>query len=582
MRADGRATRDHLAGLLWSEDESRAARHNLRQALLELRRELGPVGAELIRAGRDDIGLDKTAFEVDVLAFEKLAWSTNPADHARAVSLCDGAFLDGLAGPSRPFEDWLVAVRERLRLLALPVFEKFAAAETTGGQDAVAAARRLLAVDPLDEAAQRLLLRTLATRLSREAALVEADRITAQLQSEFAASPEPETLTLIASIRDGRLRPIGGDGGVPARALPAAPARARPVLSLPSWQTPRPIRAAVIDKRTLETQGVYAVVVLPFASSGESPAPLAGELAEALSDDLICDLSHTQALRVISSHTANSYGGAGTDLAALDAELGVHYAIEGSLRAEGDLIRVNLGLTDVRTRLRIWSETVATPGAEYLANRQAIARGLAYRIFSRVLTEQAELVPDFLGDPAIEHLIAKGWAAQIQIGLTGFGLEAGAHFERVLAREPDNLAAMIGLGGFKAMKVITFTADDPEATLNEAEPLLRRAIERNPYAAIAHHYLGLVEKARGRAAESVAALNRAVEINPSFAPAYGALANMLGRMGQPQAGIEHALYALRLSPRDASAGIWWLFAGEIQLELGQDDLALGGSAARSP
>jgi len=595
LKSNHSATRAHIASFLWDEDSPDAARQSLRQALLELRRELAGLGTSVIHADRTTIALDG-AIRTDVADFERLALSANPADHPRAVALYDGVLLEGVAGPNRASEDWLNAERDRLHLLAVPVFQKFATAVATTDADAVTAVRRLAAMDPLDEAAQRLLLRVLATRQSRDAALAEAERFTRTLRAELDAAPDTETNRLIAAIRDRTLTGL---------AIPRAPARppsgpqssgpkssgpqssglqssgaspSRPILRLPaspaSWQPPARRTSSGIDRQALAAQGIYAVIVLPFASFPGPDEAADRHLAQVLTDDLIGDLSHTASLRVISRATSSLYGGKALDIAAIGAELGVHYAVEGSVRSTGDEVRINVSLIDVPSRLGVWSESITPSRAEYHAQQRVITRGLAYRLFSHVLADQAEQVPDAMADPAIEHDLALGWAAQIQIGKTGSGLDAGAHFGRVLARDPDNLAAMIGLGGFKAMQVITFIAEDPRAALEEAEPLLRRAIARNPHASIAHHYLGLVEKARGDAAASVASLHRAIDINPSFAPAYGALANMLGRDGDGDSGIENALYALRLSPRDPSAGIWWLFAGEIQLERGNDELAM--------
>jgi len=580
LKSNHSVTRAHIASFLWDEDAPDAARQSLRQALLDLRRELAVLGTDVIHADRTTIALD-SAIRTDIADFERLALSANPADHARAVALYDGVLLEGVSGPNRACEDWLNAERDRLHLLAVPAFQKFATATTTTSADAVNAVRRLAAMDPLDEAARRLLLRVLAMRQSRDAALAEAERFTRTLRAELDVAPDAETNRLIAAIRDRTLTGLAvprSPAPPPSGPQSSGPSPSRPILRLPaspaSWQPPARRTASAIDRQALAAQGIFAVIVLPFTSFPGPDEAADRQLAQALTDDLIGDLSHTASLRVISRATSSLYGGKALDIAAIGAELGVHYAVEGSVRSIGEEVRINVSLIDVPSRLGVWSESITPSRAEYHAQQRVITRGLAYRLFSHVLADQAEQVPDAMADPAIEHDLALGWAAQIQIGKTGSGLDAGAHFGRVLARDPDNLAAMIGLGGFKAMQVITFIAEDPRATLDEAEPLLRRAIARNPHASIAHHYLGLVEKARGDAAASVASLHRAIDINPSFAPAYGALANMLGRDGDGDAGIENALYALRLSPRDPSAGIWWLFAGEIQLERGNDDLAM--------
>jgi TolB-like protein len=71
---------------------------------------------------------------------------------------------------------------------------------------------------------------------------------------------------------------------------------------------------------------------------------------------------------VISRQTSNSLKGQPIDVAALGAEFQVRYVLEGSMRMNGDKLRVNVELVDPATRLSVWSGRIERDQAE----RQAV------------------------------------------------------------------------------------------------------------------------------------------------------------------------------------------------------------------
>jgi len=576
MRPDYSETRERLAALLWGDDDAKTARQNLRQALLGLRREFAAARDDIVSIDQNLVALYPAAWLIDAHEFEKLAWSEDPDHMARAVGLYGGNFLDPPVFSSPGLDEWIAAERERLRGLALSVFEQYALASSTNGFDAAQAAQRLVACDPFDEAAQRLLLRTLAARLGRRAALSHAAGFTKRLRKELNAEPTPATVSLIAAIENGSLdarsraaqaddQAFSGAARLSSDAMPAVGDAGTP-------QTSRP--RAIVDGKALESDGIYSVLVLPLETEDISKGGHERRIARALADDLIGDLSRITDLRVISRITSNALADRIIDVVDVGAEFGVHYVVEGKLRMVGRVIYFDLGLIDVSTRLRVGAERIDCTLEKFAKFRDEVTRGLAYRILTRILIHRGEHASRRGSYPSLGQLIAKGWAAQTKVGMTGLGLQAGDYFKQALEIDPNNVAALVGLSAYKIMRVITFTSDAPDALLDDAEPLLRKALVRNPYASRPYHYLGLLEKARRRPMEALAAIGRAIELDPSFAPAYGAAANILARMGQTKDGLKHALYAIQLGPRDPSVGIWHLFAGEIELELGNDQQAL--------
>jgi TolB-like protein len=67
--------------------------------------------------------------------------------------------------------------------------------------------------------------------------------------------------------------------------------------------------------------------------------------------------------------------------------------------------------------------------------------------------------------------------------------------------------------------------------------------------------------------EALELFERVTDLNPSNAGAHAHTGHALARLGQPEQGIEHIHYAMRLSPRDNAHAIWHEFIGNAQLEL---------------
>lgn len=91
----------------------------------------------------------------------------------RAIDLYRGDLLEGLSVREPAFEEWLAAERERLRDLAVEALARLLAHQAVqeAVEPAVQTALRLLALEPLQEAAHRVLMRLYARQGRAGAAL---------------------------------------------------------------------------------------------------------------------------------------------------------------------------------------------------------------------------------------------------------------------------------------------------------------------------------------------------------------------------------------------------------------------------
>jgi adenylate cyclase len=97
-----------------------------------------------------------------------------------------------------------------------------------------------------------------------------------------------------------------------------------------------------------------SIVVLPFTNLSNDPEQQ--YFAHGITEDLTTDLSRLAGMFVISRNTAFTYRSKPADTKQIGRELGVRYALEGSVRRSGNQLRVNAQLIDAATDAHLWAE----------------------------------------------------------------------------------------------------------------------------------------------------------------------------------------------------------------------------------
>ena len=92
--------------LLWGDAADETTHDNLRNCLWNLRKALSDTERRVVASEGEDIMLDIAPFDIDGLAFRRLAAQLGRSELEAAAALYTGEFLDGLAIESEEFESW--------------------------------------------------------------------------------------------------------------------------------------------------------------------------------------------------------------------------------------------------------------------------------------------------------------------------------------------------------------------------------------------------------------------------------------------------------------------------------------------
>jgi len=122
---------------------------------------------------------------------------------------------------------------------------------------------------------------------------------------------------------------------------------------------------------TVATVPRKSVAVLAFANlSGDARQDY---FADGLSEEVLDSLADIRALKVAARTSSFSFKGKAVDAKTIGAKLGVAYVLDGSVRRDGDLLRVSAQLVDAQSGFRTWSERYDRRMAEIFAVQRDIA-----------------------------------------------------------------------------------------------------------------------------------------------------------------------------------------------------------------
>jgi predicted ATPase/DNA-binding SARP family transcriptional activator len=214
-----------LAGLLWPDSPDSTALHNLRQALADVRRALGPA-AQCVRAGsRSILSLEVSSTRIDVLDFEAAVAEGTGTALERAAQLYRGPLLEGCDEP------WALEARTASEQTWMSVVERLAAASVDAG-DHGGAARWLrlgAAADPYRESIHRALMKSLAAAGELTSATEVYRELRQRLYRDLNGQPDSETTAVFRALRTR----------TPAETpVQASPAKRRPYRRIPGLRTP--------------------------------------------------------------------------------------------------------------------------------------------------------------------------------------------------------------------------------------------------------------------------------------------------------------------------------------------------------
>lgn len=288
------------------------------------------------------------------------------------------------------------------------------------------------------------------------------------------------------------------------------------------------------------------LAVLPLRAVGDDPRGQA--FADGLSEELISLLARIDGLRVTSYASSFQLRGSALPRSEVARRLRASHLLEGSVRQDGERLRISLRLIQADGERTLWSQDFDRELRDIFAIQDSIARAVGAALQLR-LNVGARPQPGPGEDPQLYHryLLARGANSISTSDPRQGGLEAERALRAMLAEHPGYARAW---GGLSATLWMLALRPSPErgSMRSEAERAAATALRLDPRQADAHAVLAAKACNEQRWSECMALSRRAITLAPSDSIWRNWHANRLATVGYINAALRELEQAQAISP----------------------------------
>jgi TolB-like protein len=288
-----------------------------------------------------------------------------------------------------------------------------------------------------------------------------------------------------------------------------------------------------------------SVAVLPFANLSGDPAK--AYFSDGIADQLISELARTPSLRVAARTSSFAFRGKDVDVKTIATALNVRAVLEGSVREDGNRVRIAAELVDASNGFQIWSDSYDRDLTNILALQDDIARAitaaLTKRFWGKALIAGGGPRPRAIAPEAYKaYLQGQYYFAQRSRGGVARAVE---FFKRVTGLAPAYADGFAALAEAHATAALDFQVP---GSLPSATDAIGRALALDPNNPAALMARATVELLQWRWRESAADLRRLEQLHINAAATWHMRAIFFDYMGLPQFAGPAEERAVQLDP----------------------------------
>jgi adenylate cyclase len=291
-----------------------------------------------------------------------------------------------------------------------------------------------------------------------------------------------------------------------------------------------------------------SIAVLPFESLGGSSEN--SYFADGMTDDIITDLSKLSGILVIARNSSWTYKGKSVKVQQVAKELGVRYLLEGSVRREGDTVRINAQLVDALGGQHLWAERYDGSIRDVFALQDKVIGQIVAALAVKLThDEQTRLELAETQSPQAYDAVLRGWALY-RLGSEDDTNKAIAVFEQAIALDPEYTRAHAAVAA-SSWRIVqsdweSTTQGGYQRAFDRMQAALVKAM-RQPNA-LAHAVSAEFLSKQGRYDEAFTEIGKAMALAPNDPDNYLSKARILNATGQAAEAEESVRWAMRLDP----------------------------------
>src|SRR6266700_1808095 len=304
-----------------------------------------------------------------------------------------------------------------------------------------------------------------------------------------------------------------------------------------------------------------SIAVLPFVDM--SQAKDQEYFCDGISEEILDTLAKVEGLRVVARTSSFSFKGKNPDVGEVANKLNVENVLEGSLRREGNRIRITVQLINARDGFHLWSETYERELKDVFAVQDEITRSIvdALKIKLAVAPPGRARQNTEAYDLYLQGLYFSNKSTEEELRKS---LDL---FQRSLEKDPNSARAWIGIA--KAWIWLADAYVKPLEAYSKVKEAASKALALDERNAEAHSYLGETKRILDRnPSGEEEELKRALEIDPNSVDAHMFMSFLKCAQGELDEAVQEIEEAERLDPLSPPicfvAVLWYRSADRIE------------------
>ena len=300
------------------------------------------------------------------------------------------------------------------------------------------------------------------------------------------------------------------------------------------------------QKDEIKPQKRTCIAVLPFDNMSGDPEQ--EYFSDGLTEEIITTLSGSKQFLVVARNSTFSYKGKSVNVQEVGRELGATHIVEGSVRKEGNKIRVTAQLINAATGNHLWAETYDRELNDILILQNEISEKIAGSLILGYQESEIDRVRRIPTDNLTAlDLLWRGLPYQYKLTKESIP-KARDYYKRAIKADPRFSTAYALVAATEVADYSLGFSPDPEKSLDKAFDMAQKAIAINENTALGHQVLGLIYSFKNQYEQAIAAIKKAISLDPNHSDAYGDMADILMNVGRPAEAVEAIEKAILLNP----------------------------------
>lgn len=344
------------------------------------------------------------------------------------------------------------------------------------------------------------------------------------------------------------------------------------------WTTYQTVQREVSTSSVASTPAnisALSVLVLPF--SNQTGDQQKAYIADALTTSITSDLSRIRDAFIIPAATAFTYKDKSVSVQQLGKDAGVHFVLHGSVLSSGETVRISVQLADTLTGAQLWSETFAGDFTNLFALQDKVTTAVVNSIGREMVVVAARESEMRESSPKATDLMLRARALFLKPQSLENLQQLEAWYRQVLAMEPNNAGAMVGLARSLTLQAFNFgrkmTPEEREKKYSEGKDVISKARELDRDDPIIYGIMALYAATHDDFEGQRRVCETWLSLEPKNPNAYNFLANVLVQSGEAKRAAVLLTQAINLEPTHPSPLVL-LGMSRVQFTLGDNDATI--------